>query len=141
MSSRFNIRRSQHGFSLLEILVAFSILALSLGVLFQIYSRGSGVTAFSRDYTQALIVAQSQLAVLEQTEVIEVGEESGISKDQIKWQRRVFAYEDPLDTAASFRKRHQLVNVEVEVSWETMGRPRTFTLKSLRLTAINNVRP
>ncbi len=116
--------------------MAFSILALSLGVLFQIYSRGSSVTALSRDYTQALIVAQSQLAVLEQTEVIELGEEGGISKDQIKWQRRVFAYEDPLDTAASFKKKHQLVNVEVEVSWETMGRPRAFTLKSLRLTAV-----
>ena len=136
MNSRFKTQGSQSGFSLLEILVAFSILALSLGVLFQIYSRGSNVTALSHDYSQALIIAQSQLAALELTEVIEPGEKSGVSEDQFNWQRRVFTYEDQADTKNSFRKKHQLVNVEVEVHWETLGRPHTFTLKSLRLTAV-----
>ena len=136
MSLLFSNSDKQRGFSLLEILVAFSILALSLGVLFQIYSLGSGATALSRDYSKALIVAQSQFAALNQEEKIELGETTGESSDGIKWRRRVFAYENNSGTDTSFRKNHELVNVEIEVDWQTLGRPHEFSLKSLRLKGI-----
>lgn len=136
MNLRYKNHRCERGFSLLEILVAFSILALSLGVLFQIYSRGSNVTALSRDYSQALIVAQSQLAALNLTRKITLGEESGLSKSGIKWQRRLFANEEEQNAGIAFNQKYQLINVEVVVHWETLGRPHNFTLKSLRLAEI-----
>ncbi len=136
MNLRFNKQCQQTGFSLLEVLVAFSILALSLGVLFQIYSRGSGVTALSRDYSNALIVAQNQMAALDQEDQIELGDKSGHTENGIHWQRHVYAYESESDPSTSFRQNYQLVNVEIEVNWETLGRPHAFKLKSLRLTGM-----
>ena len=41
---------------------AFSIFALSLGVIFQIYSTGARSTVLSDEYTRAVIIAQSKLA-------------------------------------------------------------------------------
>jgi len=136
MNLRFNTQCQQAGFSLLEVLVAFSILALSLGVLFQIYSRGSSVTALSRDYSKALIVAQSQLAALDLEDQIELGDKSGKSKNGIQWQRHVSPYVNVSETETSFRRNYQLVNVEIEVNWKTLGRKHGFKLKSLRLTGM-----
>lgn len=50
------------GFTLLEILVAFSIFTVSLGVLFQIFSKGTRAAMLGDEYSQAIIIAQSRLA-------------------------------------------------------------------------------
>ncbi len=128
--------RKQRGFSLLEILVAFSILAFSLGVLFQIYSRGANVTALSRDYSRALIVAQSQLAMVDLEDGLVPGIEAGVTMEGITWQRQIDVYEDETNTDTSFSQNYQLVNVLVEVGWKTRRRPYGFSLKSLRLAVI-----
>ena len=47
-------RRAERGFSLLEILVAFSILALSLGVFMQIFSASLRNADITRDQAQAM---------------------------------------------------------------------------------------
>ncbi len=116
--------------------MAFSILAFSLGILFQIYSRGSNVTALSHDYSQALIVAQSQLAILDLEKKLTLGVEAGETGHGIKWQRQIGIYEDEADTDSSPNPSYRLVNVQVDVSWQTLGRPYQFSLKSLRLTGI-----
>jgi general secretion pathway protein I len=54
-------RRQSAGFSLLEILVAFSILALSLAVLMQIFSGGMRNTQAAASYSRAADLAESVL--------------------------------------------------------------------------------
>ncbi|MFK8068605.1 MAG: prepilin-type N-terminal cleavage/methylation domain-containing protein [Gammaproteobacteria bacterium] len=125
---------NQQGFSLLEVLVAFSILALSLSVLFQIYSRGTQSTALSRDYNQAIIIAQSKMAELDQEKKIVFGEKSGSTDEQVQWQRIVSEYQDP--DPDFFNRNYQLVNVEVIVRWTTMGRDYDFSLNSRRIAGM-----
>ncbi len=124
----------EHGFSLLEVLVAFTILALSLSVLFQIYSQGTRNTSLARDYNTAVIIAQSKLAVLDEEKKIEISEISGSTEQGIHWQRRITSYTDP--DPAFFNRNYQLVNVEVSVSWQTLGRDHGFSLKTLRIAGI-----
>lgn len=52
----------QQGFSLLEILIAFSILALSLGILLKIFSGGVNTAMVAEDYTIAVQIAESLIA-------------------------------------------------------------------------------
>jgi len=56
--------KHQQGFSLIEILVAFVILAMSLTVIFRIFSGGLRNVALSEDYAQAVLVAESQLSAI-----------------------------------------------------------------------------
>uniref|UniRef100_UPI0035939C60 type IV pilus modification PilV family protein n=1 Tax=Thiocapsa sp. TaxID=2024551 RepID=UPI0035939C60 len=50
----------QSGFSLLEVLVAFAILAVSLGVLMQIFSQATRTTLLSSQYSRAASLAESK---------------------------------------------------------------------------------
>jgi general secretion pathway protein I len=52
------------GFTLIEVLVAFSILAMSLGVLFQIFATGLRGTRLAEEYSHAVLLAESELARL-----------------------------------------------------------------------------
>ena len=49
------------GFSLLEVLTAFAVLVLALGVWFEIYGRGARAAAVSAQYAQAVLIAESRL--------------------------------------------------------------------------------
>lgn len=52
----------QRGYSLVEVLVAFAIVALALTVLLRIFSAGVRNTAVSAEYAHAALVAESRLA-------------------------------------------------------------------------------
>ena len=47
--------------SLLEVLVAFSIMALSLGVLFNLYAQGPQAAVLAAETSDAILLAESQL--------------------------------------------------------------------------------
>lgn len=78
-------RRAERGFSLLEILVAFSILALSLGVLMRIFSGSLRNADVTRDQAQAVALAQSLLAPPGVEDTIVPGQKSGILDDKFRW--------------------------------------------------------
>ncbi|MBY4678552.1 type IV pilus modification PilV family protein [Marinobacterium arenosum] len=52
------------GFTLLEVLVAFLVLAVSLGVLMRLFSQSSDLSRASQNHQQALQLAQSKMAEL-----------------------------------------------------------------------------
>ena len=55
-------QNKQQGFSLLEILIAFSILALSLGILLKIFSAGVNTAIIAENYTTAVQLSESLMA-------------------------------------------------------------------------------
>lgn len=134
------IRREQ-GFSLLEVLVAFAILSISLGILLQIFSTGMEATTLSGEYTYATSLAESKLATIGvETPYIE-GVEEGKFDRKYTWRTSIFPYEelnndeeklgegfnDPINRPAL------LYRVKVEVFWESTGKMRTIALETLRL--------
>ncbi len=84
----------QQGFSLLEILVAFSILALSLGVLMQIFSGATRNADLARDQTRATALAQSLLASTHVEPILTASENSGTTDDGLRWRIEVAPFED-----------------------------------------------
>ena len=50
------------GFTLLEVVVAFAIMALSMAVLLNLFATGVRATRLSADYSEAVTLAESKLA-------------------------------------------------------------------------------
>lgn len=125
-------RRHQRGFTLIEILVAFMILALSLSVIFRIFSGGLRNVALSEDYARAVLVAESQISVTGISEPLEYGVTSGEWDSRFRWERVVEHYQ-AWEQDKELVTPLQAYRVTVNVDWEHGGRTRQITLSSVRL--------
>ena len=75
----------QKGFSLLEILIAFSILALSLGILLKIFSAGVNTAVVAEDYTAAVQIAEGLMAKTGVETALQAGQDSGMVNEKYHW--------------------------------------------------------
>ncbi len=127
------MRSKQAGFSLLEILVAFAVLSLSLGVLLQIFSRAMETTVISQNYSLAITVAESQLNAVGVDLPLQPGTYNGTLDNAIDWNLHIDQYPTTLWLGDS----PQLVPYQVTVvtSWRDGGRRRRVRLSTIRLGA------
>lgn len=102
----------QDGFSLLEILVAFAILSISLGVIFQIYSTSLVGASRSDLSSKAAIIATTQMARVGTEIDVEEGEYSGESEEGFRWVIRLTSF--PLNDFEL--SGIEVFNVKVEVT-------------------------
>jgi general secretion pathway protein I len=79
--------RSTQGFTLFEILIAVMILGIALPILFQLFSGTLRAVKKSRDYTQAMALAQQKLEELTIMKAAPMETESGESPDGLFWER------------------------------------------------------
>ncbi|MFZ4790203.1 MAG: type IV pilus modification PilV family protein [Candidatus Competibacteraceae bacterium] len=126
--------RRQRGFSLLEVLVAFAILSISLGVLLQVFATGLRNVGLSDDYSQATLYAQSILAAMGREIPLSEGVRSGPVNDRLSWRSTVSAYVEGLPDPEKSRVR--AYRVSVEVYWPGLVQNRSVTLETLRLAAV-----
>ena len=125
--------RCSDGFSLLEVLVAFSILALSLGVLMQIFSGGIRNTVTGASYSRAVDLAESTLALAGSEIPLQPGRHSGEEKG-LRWELDIQLYipeelQEPPAGIEAFR-------VSARVEWNDGGRERSVALDTLRLASV-----
>ena len=128
-SSRPN---SVMGFSLVEVLVAFSILALSLGVLMALFSSGLRNTGIAHEYSRAVILAESKLAEAGVTEPLVLGEQQGAFDGQYRWRTVVAEYLLQGKTGGALGQP-QAYQVTVQVNWSGALGDRSVALSTLRL--------
>ena len=124
-------RRACRGFSLLEVLVAFTILAMLLAALFEVFSAGLNAARAGDLFTRAAVIAQSRLAAVGIVEPLQEGVSSGSTDDAYHWRVTVGEYIDdqlPLIDAVL-----QPLTVVVEVYWEEGGNARSVSLTSMLL--------
>lgn len=124
----------QRGFSLLEVLVAFSILALSLGILMRIYSGALNQVGIAGDQTEALAIAQSLLAKAGGEMPLAMGESNGRAGDRFLWQVAVTPHSPDGDIASGASPLLVLWEINVRVAWsDSPGvKEREVSLKTLR---------
>jgi general secretion pathway protein I len=78
-------RHRQAGFSLIEMVAAFLVFAIGIGVLMQVLATSMHSTRTSSDYTMAALWAESKLDVVGVGEPIEAGSSSGRFDDVYSW--------------------------------------------------------
>ncbi len=121
------------GFTLLEVLVAVSLLAVSFGVLMRIFGAASNTANIARDYRQALLVAESRLALATTDWQTTGSAESGIVGDRFRWAVGVSPYE--LNDPKGLRLAQRPELVTVVVSWGKHNDEREVTLSTVRLNS------
>ncbi len=122
-------RPARSGFTLLEVVVAVAILALTLGAVMRVFSASLRGLAAAERHTVAALHAQSKLAEIGVEEPLAAGDASGAFERGYRWRSQVRDYSEPdLDTAAGSGMR--AYEVTVSVTWEGGGE---VTLSTLRL--------
>lgn len=138
-ANRRSAKYLTQGFSLLEILVAFMLLAMAMGVLMQIFSRGvTGATLADR-YARATMYAESKLAGIGIEEELKESALAGKFDDDFSWTLVVRPYQDPVpkdQSVVDFEKLMptQLYEIDLKVSFTADDhRERLVNLSTLRL--------
>jgi general secretion pathway protein I len=129
--------RSQSGFTLLEVVVAFVILSLVLAVTFEVFSTWLARTSTLSEQSQALAIARSRLATVGLEEAVKEGETSGDSEDRrFRWRLRVERYGDAPESNTPMKSTYALFRAQSTVSWVGAdGKERSISLANLQLGA------
>jgi general secretion pathway protein I len=125
------------GFTLLEVIIAFIIMALIIGATFDTFSTGFRQAAITDQYAGAVIRAESRLALIGQTEPLAVGVTTGQIDQHYSWRTEITPVvqgngEDQEPTPEE-NSPFRLYAVVVSVFWQEAGDTRDVTLRSLRL--------
>jgi len=125
-------RSGQGGFSLLEVLVAFAILSLTLGVLMQVFSRAVNTTVLSGELSRAAALAEARLNAVGLEIPLEPGTFTGDPEDGLEWQVSILPYEL---AGSAWEAPFTPFVVTAVARWGEGERTRELSLTSLRLGA------
>lgn len=129
----------EKGFSLLEVIIALSILAVGLVTLLELFAGSLRLTGKASQRTLAVIHAQNVMDSLFAQGFLEDGEDSGELSDGYFWQanvQEIFPDEEGEDSEAASpdnrRTFFHLKEIEIRIGWEEGERQRSFVLRSMR---------
>lgn len=120
------------GFTLVEVIFALAILALSLSVLLSVISNGIRQTDRAQGLAQAGLLAQSLLAKVGTEVPIQEGGTAGESPGGFRWQVLIEPYGDAADREGWPVAAYA---VSIEVRWGEPSQERLVTLTTLRLVS------
>ncbi len=113
--------------------MAFTVLAISLGVLFEIFSTGMRASRSAEEYTRATLLAESKLATIGITGTLEEGETTGEYEDGYKWRVAVRRYRLDEPEEEGLPPPIEAYEVVVTVAWGQGSGDRSVSLTTLRL--------
>lgn len=120
------------GFTLLEVLVAFTILALVMGALLQIFSGGLRTAEIARNHAVGALLAESKLAAIGIEEPLVAGERNGTFDNGYRWHYSIDRY-DEQDGAQEEQQEIVPYRLILTVEWGPAGSGGSVTLTTLRL--------
>jgi general secretion pathway protein I len=131
--------RSARGFTLLEVLLAFALLAAAMGLLIGMLSGGLRQVADAERETEATLHAQSLLDSLGTLEAIKPGQREGtFADDRYRWTLTISAVDDPAPVASGpaapvpLEGGPQVLRVVLDVAWGDGGPRRRLQLVTLK---------
>jgi general secretion pathway protein I len=133
-------RAGSRGFSLLEVLVAFVIVALVGTALFELFGGALNNVAVADEYSRGVLLAESRLAAaaIENTPLRESSDQGSTEDGKYSWTTRIEPYLGPGTTADQERVGQlaavRLWRISVTVSWPgTLGNQRSLSVATVRL--------
>ena len=127
----------QRGFSLLEMLISFSILAVSLGILLKIFSTGITTAQVADNYTTAAQIASNLMAKTGVETPLKISENIGVENEFYHWRVRVNPQTFVSPELDLRGLPIDLFNVNVQVWWgdDDKTDDRVLELSTIKLAA------
>ena len=132
-------RHRTAGFSLLEVLAAFVILALVATALFRLFSGSLSNASAAEEWSRALLLAESQLDQAASAQPLKETSERGTdSTGNVHWETNIVAYAPPDATPDAERAAEllgtRLLRVTTEVKFPAAIKgERTLSLTTIKL--------
>ena len=126
------MRAHSRGLTLMEVLVAFIVLSLTMSVILHIFSGGMRNSGRADNYSRAVFLAQSRLAAVGVESPLLPGEESGRVGDNLKWRVSIARVEDGGEADQLLMPVRQY-SVRAQVAWQEDGLEKQIELSSVRL--------
>lgn len=126
-------RRGEGGFSLLEVLVAFAVLAVVFGVLLQIFAGSAQRATLAESYLKATTLAESRLNAVGAEVPLAAGSVAGEAEEGFRWALTLEPY--PLEGLDPVIQSAIPLRVTVTVDWEEGGRRHEVSASTLRVAA------
>jgi len=121
----------ERGFTLLEVVVAFTVAALVVAAAFQVFGTAFGGSARAERQTLALLTAESKLAEVGHTLPLAAGTRNGDASGDLDWTVRIVA-EPEAREADGPRGPVRAYAITVTVRWGARD-AEAVTLNTLRL--------
>lgn len=128
-------RKQQQGFSLLEVLVAFAILSMTLGIILQILSVSATTTYRADIQQQAMLLAENKMAEILTEPILEQGQKhsrDNNSSQALHWETEVSEFRFPDETETFSDSTLIPYKISVSVRQQDSGAP-LFRLTTIRL--------
>lgn len=143
-----NPGRHSGGFTLLELLLAFMVFALSFATVLEILSGSMRNTVRARHFTEAALTAQSIMDQVGVTIPLEAGNQVNGDSGGYRWELEVYEYggrEEEFNTVELAELTGiALLQVDLYVSWGETSRQQTrrfSTIKALMANAVERAEP
>ena len=123
------------GFTLLETLVALSVLAISIGIIYQVFASSLQGTKLANDYAQASMYADTHLVEISKKVHHLIGESEGEYNEQYRWHLNVV----PLETKglnqlnSNGMSTYQII---LQVFWDGKYGARSISTTTFRLSSV-----
>jgi general secretion pathway protein I len=117
------------GFALIEILVAVSVLAISLVVIFQLFSGGLKSRQLSEQYARGVFHAREKMAEILLSPDLSEGETQGEFEDAYEWQAiitRVVAGDNEENVPVN------LMSIWLRINWREGEKEKSFVIGTLK---------
>ena len=119
------------GFTLVEVLVAVSLLAICLVVILQLFSEGLKSGKLSDDYTRGIFHAKEKMEEILLLNTMEEGVTEGEFGDGFRWKADIVRLEQIEEEAA--RLPFDTFTIAVEVSWGEKGHEKHLKIDTLKV--------
>ena len=120
------------GFTLIEVLVAISVLAICFVVILQLFSGGLKSGKLSDEYTRGVFHAREKMEEILLLNAIEEGITEGEFGDGFKWKADIVRVEQREEEAAWLP--FDTFTIAVEVSWGAGGHEKHIKINTLKVS-------
>jgi general secretion pathway protein I len=141
------VAANQRGYTLLEVLVAFALLAIGLGLLLAILSGGVHAVANASDSTQATLYAESVLDTLGADQRLQPGRSTGnYENGRFRWTLDITPFKPPVAAPVALARDdpnnidpnlqnfvdNVMYRVVLQMQWGARGPGQTLRVETLR---------